>query len=146
MDYSIGEIARWVGYAVQTVRYYEQMGLLPKPWRTGRGQRRRYDDDSLKRLHFIRHARELGFSLDEIRSLLDLSDTPPPSGASVDTATAAAHVAAIDAKIDSLNALREELNRLIQNSAEQTESDSRILDLFGTDLKPATPDGMDPAR
>ena len=68
MDLPIGEIARRSGYAVQTLRYYEQIGLMPKPPRTAGGQRR-YDEAFLRRLLFIRHARDLGFDVENIRSL-----------------------------------------------------------------------------
>lgn len=72
---SIGTLAKRTGTKVQTIRYYEQIGVMPEPGRTGGGQRR-YGDAELDRLSFIRHARQLGFSLDDIRELLDLSDNP----------------------------------------------------------------------
>lgn len=83
MDFAIGELARRGGYAVQTVRYYEQIGLMPEPPRTG-GRQRRYGEGHLKRLLFIRHARDLGFEVADIRSLLDLAAHPDQSCASVD--------------------------------------------------------------
>ena len=70
-DFSIGEIAQRTGVHIETVRYYEKVGLLPLPPRT-EGGHRLYADDHLKRLVFIRRSRELGFSLNEIRNLLDL--------------------------------------------------------------------------
>jgi DNA-binding transcriptional MerR regulator len=97
MDLAIGELARRSGYAVQTLRYYEQIGLMPKPPRTSGGQRR-YDERQLRRLLFIRHARDLGFDIDDIRSLLDLAARPDQSCASVD-AIAKAHLMSIDSKI-----------------------------------------------
>ncbi len=112
MDYSIGALARRAGYAVQTVRYYEQIGLMPEPARTVGGQRR-YSDDLVRRLLFIRHARDLGFAVDDIRSLLDLAARPEQSCSSVD-AIAETHLAAIDAKIASLKALRGEINRMLK--------------------------------
>jgi DNA-binding transcriptional MerR regulator len=62
MDFAIGEVARRSGYAVQTLRYYEQIGLMPKPPRTSGGQRR-YGEELLCRLLFIRHARDLWFEI-----------------------------------------------------------------------------------
>jgi DNA-binding transcriptional MerR regulator len=63
---SIGELAKEAGVKVPTIRYYEQIGLLAAPPRTD-GQQRRYDDHAVSRLHFIRHARHLGFEIDDIR-------------------------------------------------------------------------------
>ena len=72
---TIGALGRKTGTKVQTIRYYEQIGLMPEPDRTEGGQRR-YGDNEQDRLAFIRHARQLGFSLEAIRELLDLSDQP----------------------------------------------------------------------
>jgi len=83
MDLTIGELARRSGYAVQTLRYYEQIGLMPKPPRSSGGQRR-YGEDLQRRLLFIRHARDLGFEIEDIRSLLDLASRPDQPCASVD--------------------------------------------------------------
>ena len=68
---SIGGLAKKTGTKVQTIRYYEQIGLLPEPDRTEGGQRR-YSNEQLDKLSFIRHSRQLGFSLEAIRELLDL--------------------------------------------------------------------------
>lgn len=80
---SIGTLAKRTGTKVQTIRYYEQIGLMPEPERTEGGQRR-YGTQSHDRLAFIRHARQLGFSLEAIRELLDLSDSPEQSCAQID--------------------------------------------------------------
>ncbi len=70
---SIGDLARRAGCRVETVRYYERAGLMPDPPRT-EGGHRIYEPDHMKRLSFIRRARELGFTLDQVRSFLDLAD------------------------------------------------------------------------
>lgn len=70
--YGIGELAQRAGVAIDTIRYYERDGLLVPTARSAAGYRR-YDDTGLKRLHFIRRAKALGFSLEDIRSLLALS-------------------------------------------------------------------------
>ena len=75
MSYTIGAVARETGCRVQTIRYYEQLGLLSAPRRTEGGQRR-YERPHLDRVNFIRHCRELGFPLESIRELLDLADSP----------------------------------------------------------------------
>lgn len=82
-EISIGEAARHSGVKPPTIRYYEQIGLLPAPPRS-EGNRRLYDATDLRRLAFIRHARELGFEIDAIRALLSLQDArtnpaPPPT-------------------------------------------------------------------
>jgi DNA-binding transcriptional MerR regulator len=70
-DFTIGEISEQTGVHIETVRYYEKVGLLPPPPRT-EGGHRLYADDHLKRIIFIRRSRELGFTLDDIRNLLGL--------------------------------------------------------------------------
>ena len=72
-DLSSGALAREAGVNVETIRYYEKIGLMPEPVRAGNGYRV-YDETGLKRLSFIRRCRELGFSLDEVRGLLGLVD------------------------------------------------------------------------
>ena len=71
----IGDLGRRTGTKVNTIRFYEEVGLLPKPARTASG-RRTYGEDDLRRLAFIRHARSLGFGTDMIRFLLDLAAQP----------------------------------------------------------------------
>ena len=71
--FSIGELSKQTGCKVETIRYYEKVGLFPAPPRTVGGHRL-YGSDHAKRLSFIRRSRELGFSLDEIRALLRLAD------------------------------------------------------------------------
>ena len=73
--YSIGELSKRTGVKVPTIRYYERMGLLDAPERS-EGNQRRYSREGLKRLSFIRHSRQLGFPLDDIRELLELSQHP----------------------------------------------------------------------
>lgn len=67
----IGELSREAGVSIDTVRYYERRGLIPKAERTRSGYRR-YSTDDMRRLKFIRHAKELGFTLDEIGQLLSI--------------------------------------------------------------------------
>ena len=74
-DFTIGDLARETGCKVQTIRYYEEIGLMPEPARTA-GNQRRYGQRHVDRLAFIRHSRELGFPLDAIRELFSLADHP----------------------------------------------------------------------
>jgi Cu(I)-responsive transcriptional regulator len=111
MMISIGTLARRAGAKVQTIRYYEQIGLMAEPVRTYGGQRR-YEEEAVKRLSFIRHARALGFSLDQIRNLLDLADDPQRDCTAADS-IAREHLLAVKAKIAALNSLKRELTRMV---------------------------------
>ena len=71
--YGIGDISRKTGVNIETVRYYERIGIMPEPDRT-EGGNRQYNHEQLKRLHFVKRSRELGFNLEEVRALLKLVD------------------------------------------------------------------------
>jgi len=126
MDFSIGELSRRTAVKVPTIRYYEQVGLLPAPPRT-EGQQRRYDNDAMGRLAFIRHARELGFDLDAIRTLLSLQDNPDHSCAQADE-IAKARLVEVDRRIAALGALRTELRRMIEECACGRVADCRVIE------------------
>lgn len=125
MSYSIGDLARHTGYAVQTIRYYEEIGLLPSPQRSAGGQRR-YDADGLGRLQFIRRARDLGFSVEDVRHLLNLANDPQRSCGSVDQ-IAETHLAAIDAKITALRAMRRDISRMLECCDKTRIADCKII-------------------
>ncbi|MBE9639727.1 MerR family transcriptional regulator [Salipiger mangrovisoli] len=125
---TIGTMAKRTGTKVQTIRYYEQIGLMPEPGRTGGGQRR-YGAADLDRLAFIRHARELGFSLEAIRELLDLSDTPEKSCAEID-AVAQRQLREVQARIARLQSLEVELRRMIAECHSDRVADCRILEVL----------------
>jgi DNA-binding transcriptional MerR regulator len=110
-NFPIGEAARRSGVKVPTIRYYEQIGLLPEPIRTA-GNRRLYDDDSVRRLFFILHARQLGFEIESIRAMLGLQDNPDQPCAQVD-AIASGRLAEIDLRISRLTALKAELSTML---------------------------------
>jgi DNA-binding transcriptional MerR regulator len=113
--HTIGEVARLTGLKVPTIRFYEAEGLVPAPPRTESG-RRLYADAAVRRLAFIRHARGLGFELDDIRSLLDLTDAPDRPCADADQ-IARRHLAAVEARIAQLEQLRIELSRIARACA-----------------------------
>ncbi|MFD3188964.1 helix-turn-helix domain-containing protein [Sedimentitalea sp. HM32M-2] len=125
---SIGTMAKRTGTKVQTIRYYEQIGLLPEPGRTAGGQRR-YGSADLDRLAFVRHARQLGFSLDAIRELLALSDHPDQPCSDADS-IARRQLRHVDARIARLEALRGELRRMITQCAGGTVADCRVLEVL----------------
>lgn len=106
----IGALADRTGVKVETIRYYEQAGLLPEPERS-EGNQRRYGKAHLERLAFIKHGRDLGFSVDAIRALLMLSDRPtmPCDEAH---AIASRHLADVRSKIARLRSLETELERI----------------------------------
>lgn len=128
MTLSIGQAAREAGCKVQTLRYYEDLGLLPKPLRT-RGNQRVYGERHLKRLAFIRHARELGFPLEAIRELLSLEERPEQSCADAD-AIAGAHLAEVERKIKALTALRGELKRMVQSCRRGRIAECRVIEIL----------------
>ncbi len=124
-SYSIGALAEATDTKVETVRYYERIGLLPEPGRTS-GNYRAYSADHLGRLSFIRRARDLGFTLDQIRALLGLADHKDDDCCAVDT-MARDHLTDIDRKIADLKALRRVLNDLLGQCKQGTIADCRII-------------------
>lgn len=126
---TIGELGKATGTKVETVRYYERIGLLAKPPRTG-GNYRAYGEEALGRLSFIRRARDLGFPLDQVRALLSLSDDRGRDCATVD-ALARDHLAEVARKISDLQALRRELAALIDSCDGGTVEDCRIIEALG---------------
>jgi Cu(I)-responsive transcriptional regulator len=125
---TIGKLAEATDTKVETVRYYERAGLIVPPART-EGNYRSYRPEDLERLRFIRRTRDLGFSLDEVRALLDLAGQPDRDCGSVD-AMARHHLDEIDRKIADLTALRRELSGVIASCAGGTVAECRILGAF----------------
>lgn len=125
----IGELARTTSTKVETIRFYEKIGLLPEPGRTA-GNYRDYGPAHLARLSFVRRARDLGFTIDQVRELLALSDDRNRSCGAVDS-VARAHLAHIDHKIADLRALRRELDELISQCSQGAISDCRIIEALG---------------
>lgn len=107
---SIGQVARLAGVGVQTIRYYEREGLIEEPPRSESGYRQ-YSPEAAVRVRFIRHAKELAFSLKEIKELLSLRAHSAASCIDV-RERATAKVSEIEAKIQSLARMREVLLRL----------------------------------
>ena len=107
----IGKLAEEVGVSVQTVRYYERRGLLPEPDRTGTGYRS-YDREAVLRLRFVLTAKGLGFTLSEIRELIDLRVDPATVAEDVRT-RARQKIQMTQAKITDLRRLLAGLERLV---------------------------------
>jgi Cu(I)-responsive transcriptional regulator len=122
----IGDLARATGTKVETIRYYEAEGLIPKPARSA-GNYRVYEQAHLDRLSFIRRSRDLGFTVDQVRTLLRLADDRDAPCGEVDAITAA-HVTEIDRKLADLQALRSELVRRLDGCRGPTIADCRIIE------------------
>lgn len=107
----IGELAKVTGTKAETIRYYEKIGLLRAPERTGSNYRD-YGPEDKERLAFIRHARGLGFEIADIRSLIALAEDPGQDCGQADR-IANAHLKAVETKIGQLGQLQAELQRMI---------------------------------
>lgn len=139
----IGELGAATGTKVETIRYYEQMGLLPPPARTASNYRS-YGNEHLQRLAFIRRARDLGFPLEQVRELLSLADDKDRSCETVDE-IARAHLATVKRKRADLKALGDELRRLIDQCGHGRIADCRIIEALadlssGTSERAKSPD------
>lgn len=129
---SIGELSKRTGVKVPTIRYYEQMNLLSAPLRS-EGNQRRYSNDELKRLSFIRHSRDLGFSIEDIRKLLDLSQHPEKPCRDAH-GIANTHLKDVRERIAKLKRLEKELKRIAKCDADSVESCAVIETLADHDL------------
>jgi MerR family mercuric resistance operon transcriptional regulator len=109
---AIGELARQTGCNIETVRYYERRGLLPMPER--RGRFRRYTSIDVRRLTFVRRARGLGFTLDEVQALLALSATDTKRACAEVRDISAKHLADVRARITDLRAMERVLAAAIR--------------------------------
>lgn len=133
----IGDLARLTGTKVNTIRFYEDIGLLPRAIRTASG-RRTYASPDVRRLSFIRHGRALGFSTDEIRSLLDLADAPDKDCAQA-AAIARRHLADIEVRIGRLRTLQEALCEVAVSCEGGRAADCRVIEAIAdTELLPTT--------
>lgn len=108
---SIGFVARQTGCSVPTIRYYEEVGLLPPAVRTAAGQRH-FDAATVRRLSFIRRCRDFGFSLDQVRELVELVDQPGRPCAEVRD-IAAVHLAEVQRKLEECRALEASLTAFV---------------------------------
>ena len=122
----IGEISRKTGVNIETIRYYERIGVMPKPART-EGGHRAYNQDQLERLAFIKRSRELGFSLGEIRALLDLVDTGTYTCFEVHDMTAK-HLATVRKKIADLRRMEQVLNDMAAECCRGDVPECPIID------------------
>lgn len=125
-SFSIGDLARASGCKVETIRYYERIGLLPEPARRASGYRV-YGRADVERLRFVRHGRELGFPLDAIRDLLALSDEPNGDCAAADR-LCSAQLATVRQKIAALQRLETELASVLGQCRGGRIADCRVIE------------------
>lgn len=130
---SVGALGKATGTKAETIRWYEQIGLLPKPERTA-GNYRSYSAADVSRLSFIRRSRDLGFTIDEIRTLLSLADQRDRDCVEVDR-IARAHLAAIEQKITDLTAMSGELRIVIGHCRGRRIAECRIIEALAPPMK-----------
>lgn len=125
---AIGKLAEAAATKVQTVRYYEEIGLI-KPFTRSQGGHRLYAPEHLRRLKFIRHARELGFGVDAIRKLLNLSDNPDTSCEAADI-IARGQLEQVEIRLEKLKALRKELKRMVEECGHGRAGQCRVIEVL----------------
>jgi len=136
---TIGELSRRTGCKVETVRYYERIGLMPSASRSA-GRYRLYGDEDVRRLAFIRRARALGFAVPDVRALLTLARDPRAVPCTEARELAAAHLGAVRAKIADLRAME----RLLDEAVTRCEAGSEPCCPVIETLAEAAPAGGKP--
>ena len=130
---TIGQLAKLTGVNLETVRYYERIGLMVAPDRNASGHRL-YDQRALRQLTFVRRSRELGFSVADIRELIRLATPDTDSCAEVQK-VAAAHLAGVRTKLADLARLEVILNSTIAQCNESVAPACPVLDMLGYDFR-----------
>ena len=125
------QLAKKTGCNLETIRYYEKVALLPEPSRSANGYRV-YPPELAQRLTFILRARDLGFKLDEIRSLLTLTDTDSQTCSQV-LSTTEKHLSDVRQRIADLIRIESELNRLAGLCSRDSTPQCAILDVLNGD-------------
>lgn len=131
---TIGELSRRTGCNVETVRYYERIGLIPPAPRTT-GRYRLYGDADVRRLAFVRRARELGFTLADVRTLLTLAPGQSDGPCAQARELAAAHLAAVRAKIADLRAMERVLDDAVARCAAGGDPCCPVIDALAGGAK-----------
>lgn len=126
---TIGQLSRATGVKIPTIRYYEQMGLVKAADRS-EGNQRRYEPRDRERLSFVKHARDLGFTIEAIRELLDLSGHPEQPCTDADQ-IAARQLQIVSEKIAKLMVLEKELQRMVSHCNGEHIKDCYVLQSLG---------------
>jgi DNA-binding transcriptional MerR regulator len=129
---TIGQLGQATATKIETIRYYEKIGLLPKPERT-RGNYRSYEGAHVTRLAFIRRARELGFSIEDVRELLELAGHRDRGCATVDHIVAR-HLDTTERKIEALKRLRRELRDTLASCKGGRIAECRVIQALSPTL------------
>lgn len=131
--FPIGVLSRRSGVKIETIRYYERIDLIVSPSRT-EGGHRVYNSGQLQRLNFVRRARNLGFTLDEIRALLKLAESQDEPCEDVRN-VAAHHLADVQAKLEALQGMASVLAKMVDQCGEGASPDCPLLEalLEGTE-------------
>lgn len=124
--YAIGQMSSETGVNIETIRYYERIGLMPKPDRTAGGNRQ-YNHEQLKRLSFIKRCRELGFSIEEIRVLLEMVDREDFTCGEVHGLTVT-HLTTVQRKLADLKRLEKVLKSMASECSKGDVPDCPIID------------------
>jgi len=143
--FAIGTLSKGTGCKVETIRYYERSGLLPAPARSPGGYRL-YGTEHLKRLAFVRRARALGFSIDEVRRLLDLADhhRRPCAGA---RRVAASHLEDVRARLADLRAMERVLKETVARCGQGTGPHCPLIEaLYREEPEPGSRGSGDKTR
>jgi MerR family mercuric resistance operon transcriptional regulator len=127
----IGALSARTGVNIETIRYYERIGVMPKPPRKN-GRQRLYDESHVQRLTFVRRGRELGFALDEVRTLLALADRGEEACAETKEMTLR-HLTIVRGKIASLRKLERALRDMTDACRPGRQSSCPILDTLSAD-------------
>ncbi len=135
--FTIGSLSKGTGCKIETIRYYERIGLLPKPPRS-QGGHRLYEEEHLKRLTFIRRSRELGFTLHEVRGLLRLVDGGEYSCAEVKALTLD-HVAELRRKLADLRKVKRVLEEMAAECDGGEVPECPIIDALYRKSSPTAP-------
>jgi Cu(I)-responsive transcriptional regulator len=128
MQFTIGKLAQATGVNIETIRYYERSQLISQALRSD-GNYRVYDQRDAVKLRFIKHTRELGFSIEQIRAMLSISKDQTSDCTKVDQ-IALEHLRSVDQKITDLCALRERLASAVSDCQGGQVADCRILEAF----------------
>lgn len=127
MNCSIGKLSQKTGCKIPTIRYYEEEGLLQRPDRT-EGKQRRYSEQHLKRLCFIMHCRELGFTLSEVRELIELSQNDQCDHEA--DRIAEKHLQSVEGKIKRLQSLSQELRNMLDVCAHEGKDRCMVIEVL----------------
>ncbi len=130
--FTIGQLAKLAGVNLETVRYYERIGLIARPPRT-EGGHRAYGQEAVKQLEFVRRARDLGFCIPDIRALLTLA-APGRNSCTEVKNVARAHLVSVQTKLADLVRLEAILSATIAQCGEHSSADCPVLDMLDSGM------------